>query len=88
MDTAQIEGEAQNLAAKVTPEKVARLVHELEPQQHFANRGTVAIDQIVDRLLVEAGYDLAERARFEVSLKQAILHAAKQLPDMEFVDGG
>lgn len=73
---------------KVTPERVAALVHELEPQQHQANRGSVAIDQLVDRILTDAGYSLADRAAFEVPLKRAIKAAAAERADLEFVDGG
>lgn len=76
------------LVAKVTPQKLASLVYTLEPQQHEANRGSVAVDQIIDQLLREEGYDLTERAHFEVALRKAILHAVKQIPEMEFVDGG
>lgn len=88
MKATRIEAEVQELAARITPEKIAALVRELEPQQHAANRGTVAIDQLVDRLIVAAGYDLAARASFEVSLKQAILRAAEKIPDMQFISGG
>lgn len=72
----------------VTPDRVAALVYELEPQQHQANRGSVAIDQLVDRLLTDAGYSLADRAAFEVSLKRAIKAAVAERTDLEFVDGG
>jgi hypothetical protein len=76
------------ILSKITPEYIAALIKELEPQQHRANRGSVAIEQLVDKVLLETGYSLEHRARFEVSLKQAILTAAKQIPGMEFVDGG
>jgi hypothetical protein len=78
----------RQLAAKITRERVAALVRELEPQQHFANRGSVSVDQLVDKILADAGYPLQERARFEVSLKHAILAAAAEIPGMEFVSGG
>ena len=78
----------QNLVASVTPERIAQLVRELEPQQHKINRGTVAVEQLIDELLKEAGYDLSSRAQYERPLKQAILRAVEQIPDMSFIDGG
>jgi hypothetical protein len=80
--------QARTLAAQVTPERIAALINELEPQQHIANRGSVSVDQLVDRLLADAGYPPEQRAGFEVSLKRAILSAAQQIPGMEFVSGG
>lgn len=77
-----------SLAATITPSRLASLVYELEPQQHEANRGSVAIEQLIDELLKREGIDLASRARFEIPLKKAILRAVEQIPDMEFIDGG
>ncbi|NLS76925.1 MAG: hypothetical protein GXY76_06660 [Chloroflexi bacterium] len=79
---------AELVAAKVTPERVARLVYALEPQQHPANRGSVSIGQLIDALLAQEGYAAEERAPFEVALTQAIVQAAKDIPGFEFVDGG
>mgnify|MGYP002683245944 CR=1 FL=1 len=70
------------------PERVAALVYELEPQQHPANRGSVVLDQLVDKILGDAGYPLADRAAFEVPLKRAIKAAVAGRTDMQFVNGG
>ena len=76
------------VAATVTPERVAQLVCALEPQQHPANRGSVSIGQLIDAILAQEGYGAEERAPFEVALKQAIVRAVEGLPEFEFVDGG
>lgn len=82
------EGAVQAVVAKVTPERVARLVRRLEPLQDEANRGTVALGQLIDELLKEEGRDPSSRAPYEGPLREAILKALEQIPDMEFVEGG
>lgn len=88
MQEASLAAQKRRVAAKVTPELVAKLVHELEPQQHPANRGSVAINQIMDAILAQEGYAIEQRAPFEEPLKRAIIQAAEHIQGMEFIDGG
>ena len=88
MSQDNLRAKRRKIIAEVSPELVARLVRELEPQQHPANRGSVAINQIMDAILAQAGYAVEERAAFEKPLKKAIVQAAEHIPGMEFIDGG
>ena len=88
MRQASLAAQLRKIAAKVTPELVAKLVYDLEPQQHPANRGSVAINQIMDAILAQEGYAIEERAPFEQPIKRAIVQAAEHIPGLEFIDGG
>ena len=76
------------LPEHITPELVGALVRELEPQQHPANRGSVAVGVLIDRLLGEQRGDAGERVKQEMALKRAIQRAVGQIPELEWVDGG
>jgi len=82
------ESEMESLTCSITPEKVERLVREIEANQPKVNRGSVAIGKIVDRLLAGKSLTVEERSALEPRLIQAIMHAIEQSPILGFADGG
>ena len=82
------DGEISELIRGVTGKRILDLVRRLEPKQHPANRGSVALEELLDALVAESGLRKATRARFEFPLRVAILLAAKDVPELRFFDGG
>ncbi len=74
--------------ATVTPDRIDKLVMELEPQQAKANRGTVPLYEVLEALShdLPAG-QMAERPPIETHLRKAVIAAVEQIEGMIFIEG-
>jgi len=82
------EQELEALIAAARPERVRRLVLELEPQQPKANRGTVPLYEVLDALTADLPIsEAAERSPVEMRLRKAVITAVEHIDGLTFVEG-
>ena len=82
------EQELEALVASVTPDRVRRLVLELEPQQPKADRGSVPLYALLDVLTADVPIaDASEQSPVEMRLRKTIVAAISQVEGMTFVEG-
>jgi hypothetical protein len=82
------EQELDALAATVTPQRVQKLVVELETLQPKVNRGTVPLYALLDALTAGLPlHDAATGSQVDMRLRRAILAALRELPSLTFHEG-
>jgi hypothetical protein len=80
--------ELDALAASVTPQRVQKLLVELETLQPKVNRGTVPLYALLDALTVGVPlHDAAAGSQMDMRLRKAILAALRDLPSLTFHEG-
>ncbi|MGQ9494330.1 MAG: hypothetical protein ACUVR2_11320 [Anaerolineae bacterium] len=82
------EQELQEFLATITPERIRQLAIELERQQPKADRGTVALWQILEVLTLDLPIaEAADQSQLEMHLRKAVIAAVEQIEGMTFVEG-
>lgn len=86
--TESTRGQADEIIAKLTPQRLLALVREMLARPRTAGERAVPVYEVIDELVAGRGFDARAKAILTPPLKSAIIQMLDQAPELEFVGGG
>ncbi len=86
--TESMQGQAEEIIAELTPQRLLALVREMLARPRLARERTVPIYEVINELVAGRGFDARAKAILTPPLKSAIIRMLDQVPELEFSAGG